>query len=189
MLSRADGPQITNFQTRDNRTALQSNTGNTFVCRPCRSHGYELVAAGRIRLRHRISAGPDGRGDNSALQYAPLGGQFRTQDYDRRASRHSLWPRPVESTDLIGPCSPFQYLRTESTNSWGEHTFEAAPDLSQSTTPIRPGCHQNGGTERGRAPRDCRINAAGQFFFTGNDRGNGYTGNRSTPRLRSQLRL
>ena len=64
----------------------------------------------------------------------------------------------------------------QSTNSWGEHTFEAAPDLSEYNT-YPAGCHQNGGNPNGGARADCRINAAGQFFFTGNDRGNGYTGN------------
>ena len=36
-----------------------------------------------------------------------------------------------------------QFIRSHTSNAWGEHTFETAPDLSEyNTYPL--GCHQNG---------------------------------------------
>ena len=110
----------------------------------------------------------------ASLLYAPLGGQFRTQDYDRERMGLALaaqWESPDRTALLT-----LQYLRSESTNSWGEHTFEAAPDLSEYNT-YPAGCQQNGGAPNGGARADCRVNSAGEFFFAGNDRGNGYNPN------------
>ena len=173
VLSRADGLHVTNFQTRDNRSVIAANTANTAVCRnplPLSADTTTLPPGGSP-CGTASTAGADGRGDNAALLYAPVGGQLRTQDYDRERLGLALAAQ-WESTDRTALLT-LQYLRSESTNAWGEHTFEAAPDLSEYNT-YPAGCHQNGGNPNGGARADCRINSAGQFFFAGNDRGNGY---------------
>ncbi len=67
-----------------------------------------------------------------ALAYAPLGGSFRTQDYDRERmglAAAAQW----ESSDRR-MLATLQFIRAETSNAWGEHTFESASDLSQFNT-------------------------------------------------------
>jgi TonB-dependent receptor len=103
--NRSDGIQVTNFQTRDGATVAGSNNSGPVV-------------------RTRIP-GHD-------LAYVPLGGQFRTQDYNRErmgiaaAAQWENVDRTIEAT--------FQYIRADTTNAWGEHTFESGPDLAEYNT-------------------------------------------------------
>ena len=97
VLSRADGLQISNFQTRDGANAIQSNTAANLVCRnrlPLSTDATALPSG----CGTAASGGPDGLADLSPLQYAPLGGQFRTQDYDRERLGLALAAQ-WESTD------------------------------------------------------------------------------------------
>src|SRR5690606_13453953 len=86
------------------------------------------------------TAGADGLADLADVRYAPLGGQYRTQDFDRQRQGIALagqW----ESNDGDSLLTA-QFIRSHSTNAWGEHTWETAPDLSEyNTYPI--GCRQN----------------------------------------------
>jgi TonB-dependent receptor len=171
--SRSDGLQVTNFQTRDNANAIQSNTASTIICRnplPSSTDTTRLPPGGSA-CGTASTAGADGLADLRALSYAPLGGQFRTQDYDRTRKGIALAAQ-WESVDRRAHLTA-QFLRTDSRNRWGEHTFESAPDLSEYNT-YPAGCHQNGNNPNGGPRAECRINGAGEFFFAGNDRGNGY---------------
>jgi TonB-dependent receptor len=171
--SRADGVQVTNFQTRDNTLVTASNTINTQVCRnplPTNADTLRLPPSGS-NCGTPPTAGADGLADPAALLYAPLGGQFRSEDYDRKRKGIDVAAQ-WESLDRRALLT-LQFLRTDSSNRWGEHTFESGPDLSEYNT-YPAGCHQNGDGPGGIPRAECRTtNGSGQFFFNANDRGNG----------------
>ena len=85
--------------------------------------------------------GADGLLDPAGVHYAPLGGQFRQEDYNRKRRGISLAAQ-WESVDRRAHLTA-QFLRTSSENAWGEHTFESAPDLSDYNT-YPAGCLPNG---------------------------------------------
>ncbi|MEN3745942.1 TonB-dependent receptor [Sphingomonas sp. HF-S3] len=190
--SRADGIQVTNFQTRDGiQAATGTGTNTTVTCRnqlPGDTDGRTLLpgtvtGAGGATFNNPAnvcgnlgSAGADGFADPMSVAYAPIGGQFRSQDYDRKRDGQALalqWQSTDERTMFTA-----QFLRTHSSNAWGEHTFETAPDLSEYNT-YPAGCQQNGngpvnGAGNTTTRAECQRNAAGQFVFGANQRGNGY---------------
>ncbi len=141
--SRADGIQVTNFQTRDNQSAIAANSTTTTICRnalPGTTDTTTLPAAG-TGCGAASTAGADGLLDPTGTRYAPIGGQYRTQDFDRKRDGQAVaaqWQSNDERTLVTA-----QFLRTHTTNSWGEHTFETAPDLSEYNT-YPYGCAQNG---------------------------------------------
>ena len=180
LYSRADGAQVANYQTRDGAYVVASNEQTRQTCRARLPSGTDVFA--QLPNGGACNATQSGAADGfsdllTSPHYAPLGGQFRTQDYDRERFGIALAAQ-WESLDHRAHLTA-QYLRSESSNNWGEHTFEAAPDLADYNT-FPAGCRQNGngpandqgnGLQTIRA--ECRMNAAGQFFFSGNDRGNG----------------
>jgi TonB-dependent receptor len=174
--SRADGVQVTNFQTRDNTQVQFQNGGGVLVCRnplPSSSNTTTLPAGGAF-CGAPSTPGADGFADYAGTLYAPLGGQYRTQDFNRKRDGVAIamqWESLDGDSLLTG-----QFIRSHTTNAWGEHTWETAPDLSEyNTYPL--GCRQNGNgplyNNNGTTRAECRINSAGQFFFQGNDRGQG----------------
>ena len=180
--SRADGIQVTNYQARDNTQVPYQNGNGVLVCRnplPGNSDTTTLPPAASP-CGAASTPGADGFADPLASTYAPIGGQQRTQDFDRKRDGIALAAQ-YESLDrsflLTG-----QFIRSHTTNSWGEHTFENAPDLSQySSYPV--GCLQNGdgplyngnGTTRAECP-------VGQFTnYTYNDNGLFQSGYITTP--------
>ncbi|MHA0327834.1 TonB-dependent receptor [Sphingomonas melonis] len=140
--SRADGVQITNFQTRDNTQVPFQNGNGVLVCRnplPSNSNTTTLPPAGSA-CGTASTAGADGFADLLPKAYAPLGGQYRTQEFDRKRDGIALAAQ-FETRDKSFLLTA-QYLRSHTTNTTDEHTFEAAPDLSEySTFPV--GCVQN----------------------------------------------
>ncbi|WP_369688865.1 TonB-dependent receptor [Sphingomonas azotifigens] len=150
--SRADGIQITNFQTRDNTLVPFQNGGGQLVCRtplPGSTDTTTLPGQRPDAAGNNVNApcgaastpGADGFADPRSIAYAPIGGQFRTQDFDRKRDGIAVagqW----ESTDR-SVLATAQFLRSHTTNAWGEHTFESAPDLSEYNT-FPKGCVQNG---------------------------------------------
>jgi TonB-dependent receptor len=174
--SRADGLQITNFQTRDNTQVQFQNGNGVLVCRnplPA-SSDTTLLPPGGTYCGAPLVNGVDGFADYAGTLYAPLGGQYRTQDFNRKRDGVALamqW-ESLDGDSLLTA----QFIRSHTTNSWGEHTWETAPDLSEyNTYPL--GCRQNGNgplyNGNGTTRAECRINSSGQFFFQGNDRGQG----------------
>ncbi|MCM8730616.1 TonB-dependent receptor [Hephaestia sp. GCM10023244] len=166
--SRADGIQVTNYQTRDNTAVPYQNGNGVLVCRnplPGNSDTLglppqQLDAQGNVvnaPCGATQPAGADGFADFMPVAYAPIGGQFRSQDFDRKRDGVALagqW----ESLDK-SVVATAQFIRSHTTNSWGEHTFESAPDLSEYNT-YPAGCLQNGngplynnnGTTRAECP-------------------------------------
>jgi TonB-dependent receptor len=183
--SRSDGIQVTNFQTRDAAIVAFQSQGGQQICRnqlPA-STDTSTLPAGRSYCGAPETAGADGLADLLGTAYVPLGGQFRTQDYDRERQGIALagqWESPDRDSVLTA-----QFIRSHTSNAWGEHTFETAPDLSEyNTYPL--GCHQNDQGPQTTTPGNpnpvntttraqCRIDSNGNFFFSGNDQGNGYS--------------
>ena len=168
--SRADGIQVTNFQQRDNTLVpLQSGNG-ALVCRnplPGSTDTMTLPVPGAATgfCGASSTAGADGLADNAALRYAPIGGQFRTQDFDRKRDGIALAAQ-YESNDrsvlLTG-----QFIRSHTTNSWGEHTFEDGSDLSQYNT-YPKGCRQNGDGPNGTVRAECPVGGFTNFQYDSN---------------------
>jgi len=141
--SRSDGLQIANYQTRDGKTVAAANTaGGTLICRnplPSGSDAQTLPPPGSA-CGVFGAAGADGFADYASYRVAPVGGQFRTQEFDRKRDGFSVSAQ-FESSDE-NTLITAEYIRSHTTNDWGEYTYETAPDLSEySTYPI--GCRQN----------------------------------------------
>ena len=149
--SRADGLQISNFQTRDGAYVLKANAGGTQVCRnrlPS-STNTTLLPGQSNNCNAAQTTGADGFADLRSVAYAPLGGQFRTQEFDRTRDGQAL-AFQFESIDRNTVLTA-QFLRSHTTNKWGERTFETGSDLSEyGTQPI--GCLQNN-----RGPAELRA--------------------------------
>ena len=141
--------------TSSNKIAIAANSTSTLVCRnplPTNTNTTTLPPGGSA-CGTASTAGADGTFDNAPLLYAPLGGQFRTQDYNRERTGLALagqW----ESLDRRAILTA-QFLRSDSTQKWGEHTFESGSDLSEYNT-YPYGCNENGncpgGTARAAGP-------------------------------------
>ena len=140
--SRSDGLQIANYQTRDGQLARVANTTDLFICRNPLPSGSDsrTLPAGNAACGDFGSAGADGFADYADFRVAPVGAQFRTQEFDRQRdgfSASAQWESGDERTLITA-----EFIRSHTTNDWGEYTYEAAPDLSEySTYPI--GCQQN----------------------------------------------
>lgn len=141
--SRADGLQIANYQTRDGALVNAANTTGVQVCRnplPSGSDSMTLPPGGAACGDFGAS-GADGFADYADFRVAPIGGQFRTQEYNRKRdgiAASAQWESLDEDKRLT-----LEFIRSHTTNAWGEYTFETAPDLAEySTYPL--GCQQNG---------------------------------------------
>jgi TonB-dependent receptor len=140
--SRADGLQVANYQTRDGQLVNAANAGGVRVCRnplPSSADSFTLPGAGALCGANGV-AGADGFADYATSRVAPVGGQFRTQEFDRKRNGIAVSAQfeSIDEKTLITA----EFIRSASTNKWGEYTFEAAPDLSEyQTYPI--GCLQN----------------------------------------------
>ncbi|WP_234030991.1 TonB-dependent receptor [Alteriqipengyuania lutimaris] len=140
--SRADGLQIANYQTRDGQRVLAANADNLFVCRnplPSQSDQQTLPPGGAA-CGNFGTPGADGFADYADYRVAPVGGQFRTQEFDRQRDAFAFSGQfeSIDGRTLITA----EYIRSHSTNEWGEYTYETAPDLGEySTYPL--GCQQN----------------------------------------------
>ena len=140
--SRADGLQIANYQTRDGQLVAIANTADRFVCRNPLPSGSDnnTLPPPNAGCGVEGTAGADGFADYADYRVAPVGGQFRTQEFNRKRdgiSAAAQWESLDERTRVTA-----EFIRSHTTNRWGEYTYETGPDLSEySTYPI--GCQQN----------------------------------------------
>jgi|tagenome__1003787_1003787.scaffolds.fasta_scaffold20989186_5 TonB-dependent receptor len=168
LFSRADGVQVSNFQTRDGSFAETANSTDptNITCRTPLpdtvdntgfppnidawqggtngngTTGSALSGPGVIggSCFGSASGGPDGFYDYAGTRYAPVGGQFRTQNYDRRRqgiAAAAQW-QSLDRRALLTA----QFLRSKSTEKWKENTFESGSDLSEYNT-FPAGCLPN----------------------------------------------
>jgi TonB-dependent receptor len=164
LMNRSDGIQVTNFQTRNGTIANAANAGGT-TCRNALpgSGDTQQFPAG---CGTTGAAGANGFADLLPTAYAPLGGQFRTQDYDHKRKGLALaaqWQSLDRRASLTA-----QFLRTDSSNSWGEHTFESAPDLSEYNT-YPKGCQQNGNGPNGSTRAECPNGKFTNYVYGANN--------------------
>lgn len=141
--SRADGLQVANYQIRDGSLVNAANTDGVQVCRnplPSGTDSRTLPPPGSA-CGNFGAAGADGFADYDPFRVAPVGGQFRTQNFDRKRDGIAVSAQ-FESIDERTVITA-EFIRSHSTNSWNEYTYETAPDLAEySTYPL--GCQQNG---------------------------------------------
>jgi TonB-dependent receptor len=164
LLTRADGMQVSNFQTRDGIYATQLNTASTPVCRnplptDTDTTGTPTRLSGGLGdpCYGAASGGPDGNADFADVRYAPIGGQFRSQNFDR-VRRGIAAAAQWQSLDRRALLTA-QFLRSHASESWGEHVFETGSDLSEyNTYPV--GCTQNNRAPGNGAAPICPV---GQF--------------------------
>ena len=131
--SRADGLQIANYQTRDGSSVRLANTLESFVCRnrlPTDTDNSTLPAPSTCGAAQ--GPGADGFADLADERFAPVGGQFRTQEFDRKRDGIAA-ALQFESTDGRTLLTA-QYIRAHTTNAWNERTFESAPDNAEYNT-------------------------------------------------------
>ena len=140
--SRADGMQVANYQIRDGQYVRAANTSDRQICRnplPAPTDTMTLPPGNAV-CGNFGTAGADGFADYADFRVAPVGGQFRTQEFNRKRDGIAVsaqWESIDERTRITA-----EFIRSHSTNAWGEYTYEAAPDLTEySTYPI--GCRQN----------------------------------------------
>lgn len=140
--SRADGVQVANYQTRDGTAVAAANAEGVEICRnplPGRVDNFTLPPGGSA-CGNFGGAGADGFADYAAYRVAPVGGQFRTQEYDRERigfAASAQWESVDGKTTITA-----EFIRSSASNKWGEYTYETAPDLAEySTYPL--GCQQN----------------------------------------------
>jgi TonB-dependent receptor len=165
--SKSNGLNVSNIQTRDNKLALQSNSSTVFVCRnplPGTGDTTTLPASGSA-CGTASTPGSDGLLDNADLLYAPIGGQFRDEDYNRKR-RGLSFAAQWESLDRRALVTA-QFLRTSSENAWGEHTFETASDLSEYNT-YPAGCVQNGNGPSGSVRAECPVGTTQNYAYDEN---------------------
>ena len=159
--SRADGIQVTNFQSRDGSAVRQANALDTFICRnrlPTDSDNLTLPPPNSCGANQ--PSGADGFADLADLRFAPVGGQFRTQDFNRKRDGIAAAAQ-YESADERTVLT-LQFIRAHSTNAWGERTFETAPDNSEyNTYPIGCSLSPSAG---GQAANEGEIQCAGEDF-------------------------
>lgn len=176
--SRADGAQIANFQTRDGALVNAANTDGVLVCRnplPNSTDNFTLPPGGSA-CGVAGAPGADGFADFADSRVAPVGGQFRTQEFDRKRNGLAISAQ-FESIDEKTVITA-EFIRSASTNKWGEYTFETAPDLAEfSTFPV--GCLQNGdgpalinpngSTGDATARAQCPVGQFTEFVFNEDD--------------------
>jgi TonB-dependent receptor len=141
--SRADGLQVANYQNRDGVLVTAANTGGNQVCRnPLPSStNTQILPPGGSLCGNFGATGADGFADYASYRVAPVGGQFRTQEFNRKRDGFAA-AMQWESLDGRHHLTA-EFIRSHTTNAWGEWTYETAPDLAEySTYPL--GCRQNG---------------------------------------------
>ena len=154
--SRAQALNISNIQTRDNTLAVQSNSTSTLVCRnplPTDSDTMTLPPSGSA-CGTASTPGADGLADLADRRFAPMGGKFGEETYNRKR-RGVSFAAQWESLDRRALLTA-QFLRTSSQNAWGEHTFETGSDLSEYNT-YPAGCVQNGNGPGGSTRAECPV--------------------------------
>ena len=165
-ISRRATPRSSRFQSQGGQQICRNQLpGDTDYDDPCLPAGSPLRCALRPAGRRRLRR-PAADCLRAARRPVPHPG-FRPQARRHRACRAV----GIARSDSVLTA---QFIRSHTTNAWGEHTFETAPDLSEyNTYPL--GCQQNGNgpdLDRQRTTRaECRIDA--RPVSSGNDQGNG----------------
>ena len=180
LFTRSDAVRVSNFQTRDGTYSNNNAPGaGVGICRaplPLSTDAQQfppiIPTAGQDSPCYGTpAAGANGFADFAGLHYSPVGGQFQSEDHDRKR-RGIAAAAQWQSNDRRAILTA-QFLNSKASESWEEHTMGVGSDLSEYNT-FPAGCEQNGNGPGGRPRAECRLNSAGQFVFGNNGRGQGY---------------
>ncbi|HLO19466.1 MAG TPA: TonB-dependent receptor [Sphingomicrobium sp.] len=187
LFSRADGVQVSNFQTRDGTYSNNNSAGTgAGVCRsplPSDSdtQGFPPVIPSTGQdspCFGATPAGADGFYDYADTRYAPIGGQFRTQNFDRKRrgfAAAAQW-QSLDQRALLTA----QFLRSHASEKWGEYTFEAGSDLSEYNT-YPAGCLPNSAAPTGRPLAQCQVGPDGSILGASGTNWQGYPSGTTFP--------
>lgn len=185
ILTRADGVQVSNFQTRDGFYARQSNTGSTPVCRTplpgtTDTAGFPPNLTGVIGdpCFGTAPAGADGFYDFNNSFFAPIGGQFRTQNFNRTRRGYAAAAQ-WQSLDRRALLTA-QFLRSHASEKWREYTFETGSDLSEYNT-FPAGCLPNGAGPGGAPIARCAVGPGGTIQGASGTNWQGYPNGATFP--------
>ena len=166
LFTRSDSVRVSNFQTRNgtysDNTAAGAGTG---ICRqPLPSGtdttGFPATAAYTgpgTPCYGTAAAGANGFADWLPNAYAPVGGQFQTEDHDRK--RRGIAAAAQWQSNDRRALFTAQFLNSRATENWEEHMIGVGSDLSEyNTFPF--GCVQNSNGTNGRPRAQCPV---GQF--------------------------
>lgn len=138
--NRSDGIQVTNFQTRDN-TITDGSKGSGRVCRIPLPGSTDTVTGGANCGTGAPAAGADGFLDPRRVSYAPIGGQFRSQESNRiRDGQAAAFQFKTADEKAL---FTLQMLRSHTESNWTEYTVEIGSDLSEYNT-FPKGCNITG---------------------------------------------
>jgi TonB-dependent receptor len=180
LFTRSDAVRISNFQTRNGTYSNNNSSGTgTGICRAplplgTDTQGFPPILSNTAQdapCYGAAPAGANGFADFADLRYSPVGGQFQTEDHDRKR-RGFAAAAQWQSNDRRALLTA-QFLNSKATESWEEHTMGVGSDLSEYNT-FPAGCQQNGNGPSGRPRAECRVDASGNFVFGNNGRGQGY---------------
>jgi len=161
LFTRSDSVRVSNFQTRNGTYSDNNASGaGTGVCRqPLPSDVDTQQFPPNVAQNGNGSpcygtpaAGANGFADWLPLAYAPVGGQFQTEDHDRKR-RGIAAAAQWQSNDRRALLTA-QFLNSRATEHWEEHAMGVGSDLSEyNTFPF--GCVQNANGNGGRPRAEC----------------------------------
>jgi TonB-dependent receptor len=173
LFSQADAIQVSNFQTRDGLNAPQTALAGSGTCRnqlptdtdtqgfPSRVSGPALGAP----CYTSAPSGANGYADWADVRYAPIGGQFRRQQFDRkrRGIAGGFQWQSLDKRALLTA----QFLNSRATEDWNEHVYQTGSDLSNyNTYPI--GCLPNNLGPGNEPVAQCPDGAFTNFSYDSN---------------------
>jgi TonB-dependent receptor len=173
LFSRSDAMQVSNFQTRDGLNAPQTATAGTGTCRnqlptDTDTQGFPTKLSGPAigaPCYGPAPSGANGFADWADVRYAPIGGQFRIQEFDRKR-RGIAGGFQWQSLDRRALLTA-QFLNSRATEDWNEHVFQTGSDLSNyNTYPL--GCLPNNLGQNNAPVAECPDGKFTNYTYDGN---------------------
>lgn len=175
LFSRSDSVRISNFQTRNGTYSNNNASGaGTGLCREPLPSNADTQQFPPILTNTTQDApcfgtppaGANGFADFAPLEYAPVGGQFQTEDHDRKR-RGIAAAAQWQSNDRRALLTA-QFLNSKATENWQEHAMGVGSDLSEyNTFPF--GCLPNGAGPGGKTMAECPVGGFTNYQYDANN--------------------
>jgi len=187
LFTRSDAVRVSNFQTRNGTISNNNAAGaGAGICRaplPLSTDTQQFPPFTNNTAQDSPcfgtpAGGPNGFADFADSRFAPVGGQFQSEDHDRK--RRGIAAAAQWQSNDRRALFTAQFLNSKASESWTEHTIGVGSDLSEYNT-FPAGCQQNTAGPGGRPEAQCRVDANGNFFFAPNAQGQGTPGGGSFP--------
>jgi TonB-dependent receptor len=164
LFTHSDSVRVSNFQTRNGTYSDNNAAGaGTGICRQPLPSNTDTTrfppsvayAGPGSPCYGTAAAGANGFADWLPLAYAPVGGQFQTEDHDRK--RRGIAAAAQWQSNDHRALLTAQFLNSRATEHWEEHAMGVGSDLSEyNTFPF--GCVQNAAGTGGRPEAQCPAN-------------------------------